>query len=191
MCEDEPKAMWFSFTVRLDGDFSWRDGPEPNGPTSSRSSEQYPPARRFQDFVAKREIEHDGTCPTGLRVLVLALCDYMVGLTGVSGDRQIEPQMESAMIGVLRATFLTGMREHGRPDGISPEIAASAASWATYGAVKEWVLGPDREPNDTIAGAVAGLVTPILQVRTGSAQDSDQQCPSGSAQNASQRPLVN
>jgi hypothetical protein len=41
-------------------------------------------------------------------------------------------------------------------------MVAATASWAMYGAVKEWVKTPDRCPSEEIAQTVMTLVAPIF-----------------------------
>jgi hypothetical protein len=56
------------------------------------------------------------------------------------------------------------LKRHPRADGaIAPELVAAAASWAIYGAAKEWAQTADRCPSDEIANTVTTLVSPILK----------------------------
>jgi AcrR family transcriptional regulator len=119
---------------------------------------------RFHELLTQREVQFDGTCASALQATVLAVCDYLAGMTGPAGDREIEPRMEAAIIAVLRRMLLQGIQRHTRPDGASSAVVAAAASWALYGAAKEWVLTPDRGPAEEIAGTVMRLVAPILQL---------------------------
>jgi hypothetical protein len=41
-------------------------------------------------------------------------------------------------------------------------MIAAAASWAIYGAAKQWVNSPDRIPAEEFVATAASLVTPIL-----------------------------
>lgn len=75
-------------------------------------------------------------------------------------DRQ--PQMESAVIGVVRWMILEGLSKHRGQGGVSAEMIAATASWAIYGAAKEWVRTPNRCRSEEIVETVAALVSPIL-----------------------------
>jgi AcrR family transcriptional regulator len=119
--------------------------------------------RRFHDLLAERNLEFDGTCKAALQAIVIALCDYLAGMQGPDCKRQLEPHMETAVIAVVRRTLLEGLQRHSRQDGIAPEMIAATASWAIYGAVKEWVRTVDRCSSEEIAKMVMTLVTPIFQ----------------------------
>ncbi|MEI9977214.1 MAG: TetR/AcrR family transcriptional regulator [Ignavibacteriota bacterium] len=119
---------------------------------------------RFHQLLAEREVQFDGTCSAALKAMVLGVAEYVVRMQGPEGKREIEPHMESAMIAVVRHILMEGLRTHPRPDGVSPELVAATASWAIYGAVKEWAYTADRCPADGLALTVMRLVTPILQL---------------------------
>jgi hypothetical protein len=74
--------------------------------------------------------------------------------------------MESAIIAVVRRILLEGLRRH-PPDNsaVAPEIIASTASWAIYGAAKEWAQTPDRCSSEEIANTVTMLVSLVLQLQ--------------------------
>jgi len=121
-------------------------------------------ASRFHELLAEREVQFDGTCGAKLHAMVLALCDYLASLPGVAEGRRTEPHIESAIIAVLREILLEGLKRHAAEKCVAPEIVAAAASWAMYGAAREWAQTPGRCPAGEIAGTVAGLVAPILGV---------------------------
>lgn len=116
---------------------------------------------RFHSLLADRQVHFDGTCGSALQTTVLALCDYLASLVGPQCERTLEPHMESAILAVLRRIFTDGLQRHPREDA-PPEMVAAAVSWAIYGAAKEWVQTPNRQPAEKIAGTVAKLVAPIL-----------------------------
>ena len=121
-------------------------------------------ARRFYELLAKRNVRFDGSCDSALQALVLAVCDFLAGLPEAEKQpvRQFEPHMESAVIAVVRRTILEGLRKHAAGNGIPPEMIAATASWAIYGAAKEWIQNPNRKPAEEIVDMVAGLVWPIM-----------------------------
>jgi hypothetical protein len=49
---------------------------------------------------------------------------------------------------------------------MQPEIVATAASWAIYGAAKAWFQTPNRPPVKEIVPVILGWVVPILQTRS-------------------------
>jgi AcrR family transcriptional regulator len=121
---------------------------------------------RFHDLLVEREVQFDGTCGSALKAIVLAVCDYLTRMQGPDCRRQCEPHMESAIIAVVRRILLEGLRRH-PPDNsaVAPEIIASTASWAIYGAAKEWAQTPDRCSSEEIANTVTMLVSLVLQLQ--------------------------
>ena len=125
---------------------------------------------RFDELLAERDVQFDGTCTSALKAIVLAVCDYLARLQGPGGARPIEPHMQSAIVAVVRRTLLEGLKRNPPENAIAPEMMAAAASWAIYGAAKEWAGTADRCPSESIADTVAVLVSPILQLAHGEAR---------------------
>jgi AcrR family transcriptional regulator len=117
---------------------------------------------RFHDLLAERDLQFDAGCQSALKAIVMMLCDYLARMKGPDCKRQLEPHMETAIIAVVRRTLLEGLQRHPREDAIAPEMVAATASWAIYGAVKEWVRTPDRCSPEEIAQTVMTLVAPIF-----------------------------
>ena len=120
-------------------------------------------AARFQALLDARGVVFDGTCQGALRAIILGVCDFLAGSPRHSAGShgQMQPHMESAVVAVVRHMLLGGTRQH-PSGGVSPEMRASAAGWAIYGAAKEWSQTPNRLPSEQIAETVAALVVPIL-----------------------------
>jgi AcrR family transcriptional regulator len=117
---------------------------------------------RFGELLARRGVGFNG-CSSALKAIALGVCDYLAELPGLAcgRQRQLEPHLESAVIAVVRAMLLDGMKKH-PPSGASPEMMATAVSWAIYGAAKEWVRTPERVPSEEIVSTVIGIVEPML-----------------------------
>jgi AcrR family transcriptional regulator len=120
---------------------------------------------RFHALLAEREVRFDGTCASALKATVLAVSDYLTTVQKPDCARQLEPHMESAIIAVVRRTILDGLRQHRSKRTISPEMLAAAASWAIYGAAKEWFQTPHRCSPETMVDTVITLVSPIFPER--------------------------
>ena len=118
---------------------------------------------RFHDLLEERNLQFDATCQSAMKAIVTAVCDYLTRMQGPDCKRQLEPHMETAIIAVVRRTLLDGLQRHPRQDAIAPEMIAATASWAIYGAAKEWVRTPDRCPSEEIANTVMALVAPMFQ----------------------------
>jgi AcrR family transcriptional regulator len=125
---------------------------------------------RFHELLAARQVQFDGTCGSALKAIALAVCEYVTRMQGLQGAREPEPHMESAIIAVVRRILIEGLKRHPRENGIAPEIMAATASWAIYGAAKEWAQTPDRCAPEEIANTVMLLVSPILQLPSGETQ---------------------
>ena len=121
---------------------------------------------RFQALLDARGVVFDGTCQGALRAIVLGVCDFLATSLGRTsdGDRQMGPHLESAVVAVVRRMLLGGLQQH--PAGsISPQMVAATASWAIYGAAKEWAQTPNRSPSEAMAETVVHLVGPILHAQ--------------------------
>jgi len=124
-------------------------------------------AARFHALLAERGVVFDGTCSSAIVAIVLGVCDFLAqSLTqtapAAAPQNHLPPHMESAIVAVVRAMLLDGLRQHPPASGDSPELLAATASWAIYGAAKEWAHTPDRAPSEVIAATIFRLVAPIL-----------------------------
>jgi AcrR family transcriptional regulator len=123
---------------------------------------------RFGQLLEARGVRFDGGCSSALRAIVLGVCDYLAAAPGMECERaakrqvQMEPHMEAAIIAVVRAMLLDGLRQHPPAGPSTPEMLAASLSWAIYGAAKEWSRTPNRCPSEDAAQAVTRLVGPIF-----------------------------
>lgn len=117
----------------------------------------------FKGMVEERGIVFDG-CDSALNAIALGVCDFLASTPRVTSERQkqIEPQLESAVIGVVRRLLLRGFDRDPTGAPSSPELLAAAVSGAIFGAAKEWVLTADRVPSESIAQTIVSLVHPIF-----------------------------
>jgi len=122
-------------------------------------------ASRFNELLAERGITF--TCTSALKAIALGVCDFIAASqvlcseqTGKTG--QIEPHMESAIIAVVRRMLLEGLQKHPSSQPISPQMIATTASWAIYGAAKEWAQTPNRPPSHAVVDTIVTLVSPVL-----------------------------
>jgi AcrR family transcriptional regulator len=118
----------------------------------------------FLQLLTQRNVHFDGTCSTAFHPIILALCDYLLEVQkSQSSDRlQFEPFVEATVIDQIRLVLLEGFRKHPQERRISPEMVAATASWAIYGAVKQWVDTPDRCPAEQFVSVATELVQPVL-----------------------------
>jgi AcrR family transcriptional regulator len=121
----------------------------------------------FHVLLGERNISYDGTCPSAVRALILATCDYLtqthVGGTACQHQSAFEPLIEAAVTAAIRRVLMAGMPKSASATAPPPEMIATTASWAIYGAVKEWFNTPDRAPAEEVIPLMLQLVVPILQ----------------------------
>ncbi|HWY47019.1 MAG TPA: TetR/AcrR family transcriptional regulator [Bryobacteraceae bacterium] len=119
---------------------------------------------RFNELLARRNVQFDGTCASALTGIILAVCDYLAGTPGIGNDRQrlMEPHLENAVIAEVRRVVLEGLKQHPGSQPVPVEMTATALSWAIYGAAKEWVRTPNRRPSEEIVNQLVLLVSPML-----------------------------
>jgi AcrR family transcriptional regulator len=121
----------------------------------------------FHMLLQERNVSYDGTCPSAVRALILAVCDYLTqthaGSTECQRQSAFEPLMEAAMTTTIRRVLMAGTPKSGSASGPPPEMIATAASWAMYGAVKEWFNTPGHPPAEEVVPLIMQVVIPILE----------------------------
>jgi AcrR family transcriptional regulator len=121
-------------------------------------------AGRFLELLVARGVVFNAGCSSALRGIILGVCDYLAGTPRLECERQrqMEPHLESSVIAVVRRLLLNGLKQHRAASTVPAEMAATTASWAIYGAAKEWVHTPQRCASEEIVEMVMLLVSPIL-----------------------------
>src|SRR6266849_4577195 len=119
----------------------------------------------FLQLLDQRNVRWDGTCSYAFKAIILAVCDYLLEVQkSRSSDRlQFEPFVEATVIDQIRLVLLEGFRRHPEEERrISHEMIAATASWAMYGAVKQWVDTPSRPPAEEFVATAIELVQPVM-----------------------------
>jgi AcrR family transcriptional regulator len=118
----------------------------------------------FHKLLHERNVLFDGTCPSAASAIILAACDYLTQIhTGdCTRHNAFEPLMEAAMVAAIRRVLIEGLRKHPSPSR-PPEMIATTAAWAIYGAVKQWFYTPDHPPAEEAVQPILQLIIPILQ----------------------------
>src|SRR6202049_981285 len=111
-----------------------------------------------------RKVRFDGSCATAFHPTILAVCDYLAELQKSHSfkQHQFEAFVEGTVIDQIRVILMDGFQKHPVERSIPPEMIAAAASWAIYGAVKQWVNTADHIPAEEFVATVANMVMPIL-----------------------------
>lgn len=119
----------------------------------------------FHKMLAERNVSFDGTCPSAASAIILATCDYLT-VTHASGDcnrnSAFAPLAEAGIVTAIRRVILAGVQNKSTPEPLTPEIIATTAAWAIYGAVKQWFNTPEHPPASEMVTPILQLVFPIL-----------------------------
>jgi AcrR family transcriptional regulator len=121
----------------------------------------------FHRMLEVRRVQYDGSCASAAAPVILAACDYLreahSSESACQRQSAFEPLIEAAMTNAIRRVLLGGVAKAKAIPGLSPEMIATTASWAIYGAVKEWFRTPNRVPAEGIVPTILQLILPILQ----------------------------
>ncbi len=117
-------------------------------------------AARFHDLIARRGLSFTN-CQGALRAIALGVCDYLSEITGCPGQLAKMP-LEGSIIPVVEGIFLQGAANHPVAPGVDPELLATTAAWAIFGAARRWYQTPDRIPAEQMAAKIETMVKPIL-----------------------------
>src|ERR1700737_3646173 len=105
----------------------------------------------FRQVLQARMKDETPADPEGLRRIILALCDYLqeLGKRCPKHRRQFEPMVESKIKTLVRDVLLSAMKCQNHLDEYpAPELAATMASWAMYGAALEWTRNKSQPAED-------------------------------------------
>jgi AcrR family transcriptional regulator len=121
----------------------------------------------FHRMLQERSVRYDGTCPSAARAIVLAACDYLATMRAAQGGcterrSNVEALEDAAMIAAIRRVLADGMAKHTSVPEDRRAMQSAAASWAIYGAVKEWLNTADRPAAEAIVPEIVTMVTPLL-----------------------------
>ncbi len=122
-------------------------------------------AARFEELLLRRGIVFDGTCPSALYRIVLAVCDFLVDIPYCLEQRQVAQHLEQAMVSIVRARIDAGLAEETGAGGAASAMVAAAAAGAMYGAAKQWFGTPNRPDAEQAASAIAALLAPMMAAR--------------------------
>jgi AcrR family transcriptional regulator len=120
----------------------------------------------FLNLLEQRNATFDGGCSTAFQVIILAVCDYLSELqkSHSFNQHQFEPFVEATVIDQIRIVLLDGFQRHPVERSIPAEMIAATASWAIYGAVKQWIHTAERVSAEEFVTVAVELVRPIVMV---------------------------
>jgi AcrR family transcriptional regulator len=117
-------------------------------------------ATRFRELIARRGVSFSN-CDEALRAIALGVCDYLAESTGCPSQLAKMP-LEGSIIPVVEGIFREGAGKHEMPPGADPELLATSAAWAIFGAARLWFQTPNRVPAEEMAARIEAMVKPIF-----------------------------
>jgi AcrR family transcriptional regulator len=117
-------------------------------------------AARFRDLIARRGLSFTN-CDGALRAIALGVCDYLVESTGCPSQLTKMP-LEGSIIPVVEGMFQEGAAHHEVVPGADPNLLATTAAWAIFGAARRWYQTSDRIPAEEMAAKIELMVRPIF-----------------------------
>jgi AcrR family transcriptional regulator len=117
-------------------------------------------AARFRDLIARRGLSFTN-CDGALRAIALGVCDYLADTTGCPGQLAKMP-LEGSIIPVVEGIFQEGAANHATAPGADPNLLATTAAWAIFGAARRWYQTADRIPAEEMAAKIELMVKPIF-----------------------------
>lgn len=115
---------------------------------------------RFRELIARRGLSFTD-CNGALRAIALGVCDYLTETTGCPGQLAKMP-LEGSIVPVVEGMFLEGAGKHAMRPGADPELLATTAAWAIFGAARRWYQTPDRIPAEEMAAKIEAMVKPVF-----------------------------
>jgi AcrR family transcriptional regulator len=121
----------------------------------------------FHELLKQRNIRFDGTCPTAIEAIVLAVCDYLKEIdrnkNQCAGRGSFGPLLDSAVTRAIRMVVLDGLAKRATRSGVPHDVLASTVSSAIYGATREWFYSKRRHRIDEIVSFAARAVGSMLK----------------------------
>ena len=121
----------------------------------------------FHRMLEQRSVRYDGSCPSAAAAIILAACDYLATMRAAQGDcinrrSNVEALEDAAMIAAIRRVLAHGMEKYTLVPVDRRAMQSAVASWAIYGAVKEWLNTPNRRAAEAVVPEIVAIVTPLL-----------------------------
>jgi len=117
-------------------------------------------AERFRALIARRGLSFTN-CDGALQAIALGVCDYLAETAGCPGQLAKMP-LESSIIPVVEDMFRQGADHHPVKPGVDPELLATTAAWAIFGAARGWHQTPGRVPAEEMAAKIVDMVKPVF-----------------------------
>ncbi len=123
----------------------------------------------FHRLLHERKVRYEAGCEEALETIILTTCDYLAQRRGGSAECQkqspFEPLADAAIIAAIQGVIFMGVAAKPNKHKLS-KLTATAASWAIFGAAKEWLGSPDRVPAAKVVSQVLRIIGPMLDDKT-------------------------
>jgi AcrR family transcriptional regulator len=120
----------------------------------------------FHRLLHERSVHFDGDCAEAASPIIMAACDYLALTRADPAECQrqsaFEPLADAAIVSAIRYVLAQGLARQSRIAPPLRELRASAASWAIFGAAKQWFRTPGRSSAEEVAPAILEMVRPLL-----------------------------
>jgi AcrR family transcriptional regulator len=117
-------------------------------------------ATRFRDLIARRGLSFTD-CDDALRAIALGVCDYLAETAGCPSQLAKMP-LEGSIIPAVEGMFQEGAEKHTMTPCTDPNLLATTAAWAIFGAARRWHQTPGRIPAEEMAAKIEAMVKPIF-----------------------------
>jgi AcrR family transcriptional regulator len=121
----------------------------------------------FHKLLHARQVHFDGTCPSAASAIIEATCDYLAQIREEHPDcsekNAFEPLIDAAITSAIRRVLTGPAAKLAIQTSQLSDMAATAASWAIYGAGRQWSFTPNRISVAEVVPQILALVFPILQ----------------------------
>ena len=117
-------------------------------------------ATRFRSLIARRGLSFTD-CDGALRAIALGVLDYLTQSAGCP-THLVKMPLERSIIPVVEDIFREGADRHEPIPGADPELLATTAAWAIFGAARRWYETPNRAPAEEMATRIERMVKPIF-----------------------------
>jgi len=124
-------------------------------------------AARFRDLIARRGLSFTD-CDGALRAIALGVCDYLAE-SGGCPTHLVKMPLERSIVPAVESMFREGAERHKAVPGSDPELLATTAAWAIFGAARRWYETPGRIPAEEMAARIETMVKPIFLATSGRA----------------------
>lgn len=118
----------------------------------------------FRQELEKRTLSACHFSVDNLRALIITVCEFTSNISGHCNppQGQFESLIETQVKAQIYELLLAWIKDI--KSGISPETAATAASWAIYGLAHQWSHTKNHPPAESFADEVLPIVAANLSI---------------------------